>query len=133
MIAAEELDMDISQMRWINVDTNVTPDTGGTYGEQLDQDRRPAGARGRRVRQASAARPRCDATRRSGLRASASASGVVSGGGKTVTYGQLIGDKLFNTTMGAKTLDPAPVAGEDGELTTSSSAQARRGSTSPTR
>src|SRR5690242_9271331 len=32
MIAAEELDMDVSQMRWVNVDTNVTPDTGGTYG-----------------------------------------------------------------------------------------------------
>ena len=26
-------------------------------------------------------------------------SGVVSGGGKTVTYGQLIGDKLFNTSI----------------------------------
>src|SRR5262249_20368820 len=26
MIAAEELDMDVSQMRWVNVDTNVTPD-----------------------------------------------------------------------------------------------------------
>src|SRR4051794_64740 len=32
MIAAEELDMGLSQMRWVNVDTNVTPDTGGTYG-----------------------------------------------------------------------------------------------------
>jgi CO/xanthine dehydrogenase Mo-binding subunit len=26
------------------------------------------------------------------------AGGVVSGGGKTVTYGALIGDKLFNTS-----------------------------------
>src|SRR5207249_2912444 len=32
MIAAEELNMDLAQMRWINVDTNITPDTGGTYG-----------------------------------------------------------------------------------------------------
>ena len=34
MIAAEELSMDISQMSWVNVDTNLTPDTGGTYGQR---------------------------------------------------------------------------------------------------
>ena len=28
--------------------------------------------------------------------------GVVSGGGKTVTYGELIGDKLFNLSMAAE-------------------------------
>src|SRR5262249_22623490 len=32
--------------------------------------------------------------------------GVVSGGGKTVTYGQLLGDKLFSTTLVAPTLNP---------------------------
>src|SRR5262249_2798279 len=33
--------------------------------------------------------------------------GVVSGAGKTVTYGQLIGGKVFNVAMGAQTLNPA--------------------------
>src|SRR5262249_42640092 len=32
------------------------------------------------------------------------AKGVVSGGGKTVTYGQLLGDKLFNANVGARNL-----------------------------
>jgi CO/xanthine dehydrogenase Mo-binding subunit len=32
--------------------------------------------------------------------------GVVSGGGKTVSYGQLIGDKLFNVTMPSQNLNP---------------------------
>src|SRR6478609_904473 len=33
--------------------------------------------------------------------------GVVSGGGKTMTYGQLIGGKVFNVAMGSQTLNPA--------------------------
>src|SRR5207247_10733341 len=32
--------------------------------------------------------------------------GVISGGGKTVTYGQLIGDKLFNVTMASPSVNP---------------------------
>ena len=32
MIAAEELDMDIGQMIFVRHDTNVTPNTGGTFG-----------------------------------------------------------------------------------------------------
>src|SRR5438045_463408 len=47
-------------------------------------------------------------------------SGVVSGGGKTVTYGQLIGDKLFNTSItgfnvaGTATTPARAVAGGPG-------------------
>jgi CO/xanthine dehydrogenase Mo-binding subunit len=32
--------------------------------------------------------------------------GVVSGGGKSITYGQLVGGKLLNTTLGPATLNP---------------------------
>ena len=34
MIAAEELNMDMSQMKMVANDTNVTPNQGGTYGSQ---------------------------------------------------------------------------------------------------
>ena len=53
-------------------------------------------------------------------------SGVVSGGGKTVTYGQLIGDKLFNTaipnmsTPGNATTPVQAVAGAPGTKPVSS-------------
>src|SRR5919206_4659143 len=32
--------------------------------------------------------------------------GVISGGGKTVTYGQLVGGKLFNATIATANLNP---------------------------
>jgi nicotinate dehydrogenase subunit B len=103
MIAGEELDMDLKQLRWVNVDTNVTPDTGGTYGSSSIRTAGPqvraAAAYARQALLAMAA------TQLGVPVASLSVkSGVVSGGGKTITYGQLLGDKLFNTTTGARTL-----------------------------
>jgi nicotinate dehydrogenase subunit B len=102
MIAAEELDMDVSQLRWVNVDTNVTPDTGGTYGSSSIRSNGP------QVRAAAAyAKQALLGLAASQLGVSAASltvdKGVVSGGGKSVTYGQLIGDKLFNASMGATT------------------------------
>jgi CO/xanthine dehydrogenase Mo-binding subunit len=114
MIAAEELDMDVAQMKWINVDTNLTPDTGGTYGSSSIKSAGPM------VRAASAyARQALLGMAATQLGTPASqlsvSGGVVSGGGKQVKYGDLIGDKLFNTSMGAKTLtqlqSPAKQAG----------------------
>jgi nicotinate dehydrogenase subunit B len=100
MVIAEELDMSMSQMRHQAADTNITPNQGATTGSSSIS----GGAR--QVRAAAAAA-------RSALIGMASdnwgvsagsltvKNGVVSGGGKTVTYGALIGDKLFgaNTSV----------------------------------
>jgi CO/xanthine dehydrogenase Mo-binding subunit len=98
MIAAEELDMDMSQMRFVRLDTNVSPDQGETSGSNGTRNQ------GAQVRTAVVAA-------RSALLDLAAASlgvakgsltvnkGVVSGGGKSITYGNLLGDKLFNVQV----------------------------------
>ena len=119
MIAAEELDMSFSQMKMITHDTNVTPNQGSSVGSQGVQ------TGGKQTRAAAAAA-------RGALLKLASTSlgvpvasltvagGVVSGGGRTVTYGALLGDKLFNTkitgmtTAGNATTPPQAVAGSPG-------------------
>ena len=98
MLAAEELDMDMSQLIFARHDTNITPNTGGTFGSTSISSAGP------RIRSAAAVAKQAllamAATNLgvpvSGLSVS---KGVVSGGGKTVTYGGLIGDKLFNLSM----------------------------------
>src|SRR5262245_5795419 len=119
MIAAEELDMSLGQMKPIFHDTNVTPNQGASVGSQGVQ------TGGKQTRAAAAAA-------RSALLDLAAANlgvakagltvkdGVVSGGGKTVTYGQLIGDKLFNVKItgfsaaGNATTPAQAVAGSPG-------------------
>jgi CO/xanthine dehydrogenase Mo-binding subunit len=100
MIAAEELDLDLSQVKPITNDTNVTPDQGITAGSSSIR------SGGMQTRAAAAAAKQALlglASAKLGIPAAALsvAKGVVSGGGKTVTYGQLVGDKLFNATMPA--------------------------------
>jgi nicotinate dehydrogenase subunit B len=99
MIAAEELDVSLAQMKTImNVDTDTSANQGSTVGSQGIQ------TGGQQVRAAAAAA-------RNALLDMAAANlgvskssltvdkGVVSGGGKTVTYGALVGDKLFTTRI----------------------------------
>ena len=105
LLVAEELDLDVGQLVSVRHDTNVTPNTGGTFGSSS------IAIAGLRLRSAAA-------TARQALLGLASASlgvpvasltvskGVVSGGGKAVTYGQLVGDRLFNVAMAAPTLNP---------------------------
>ena len=78
------------------VDTDVSPNQGVTAGSERDLERRPAGpaGRGRGARRAARARrrrssasPVADLTVNKGV--------VSSGGGKSVTYGALLGDKLL--------------------------------------
>src|SRR4051812_9594202 len=104
-ITAEELDVSYEQVRFVQPDTHSDPDTGGTNGSTSVQ------VNGPRVRSAAA-------YARQALLGLASASlgvpvasltvdkGIVSGGGRSVTYGALIGDKLFNVTVPTATLDP---------------------------
>jgi CO/xanthine dehydrogenase Mo-binding subunit len=97
MIAAEELDVGLAQMKYAKHDTNVTANQGptvGSYGIQTG---------GMQVRAAAAAARSAlldlAATQLGVAKASLTVSnGVVSGGGRSVTYGALIGDKLFNVT-----------------------------------
>jgi CO/xanthine dehydrogenase Mo-binding subunit len=105
MIAAEELDMDVGQLIFVRHDTNVTPNTGGTFGSSS------IASAGPRVRMAAATAKQAllglAATSLGVPAAQLSVSkGVVSGGGKSVTYGALIGDKLFNVRMAAQTVNP---------------------------
>ena len=108
MVAAEELNMDFTQMQMLSNDTDVTPNQGGTYGSQALQ------VGGKQTRAAAAAAYQALlglASTRLGVPVGSLtvSKGVVSGGGKTVTYGDLIGGKLFNVTMPASyNLAPIP-------------------------
>jgi nicotinate dehydrogenase subunit B len=97
-IAAEELDMEWSQIRFALMDTHTSPDTGNTTGSSSI-------ARGGPLLRAGAAEARqallklASANLGVPVASLSVAKGVVSGGGKSVTYGSLIGDRLFNTTF----------------------------------
>src|SRR5215831_19878777 len=119
IIAAEELNMDFNQMKMITHDTNVTPNQGASVGSQGVQ----TGGKQTRAAAATAYQALLKlASANLGVPVSQLSvkSGVVSGGGKTVTYGQLIGDKLFNTsipnmsTNGSATTPVQAVAGSPG-------------------
>jgi CO/xanthine dehydrogenase Mo-binding subunit len=105
MIAAEELDMDIAQMKFVTHDTNITPDTGGTFGSSSISSAGP------RIRTAAATAKQAllaMAATQLGVPASSLtvSKGVVSGGGRSVSYGDLIGDRLFNVRMAAASITP---------------------------
>jgi nicotinate dehydrogenase subunit B len=105
-IAAEELDMETTQFRHIAFDTGgptPSPNTGNTGGSSSITTGAPL------VRMAAASAKQAllalAATNLGVPVANLTVSkGVVSGGGKTVTYGQLVGDKLFNVTYTGTTL-----------------------------
>jgi CO/xanthine dehydrogenase Mo-binding subunit len=98
MLAGEELDMDISQLKFVWADTNVTPINVSTVASQgtkiIGPQVRAAAAYAKQallgLASASLGVPVANLTVR---------SGVVSGGGKSVTYGELLGDKLFNVKI----------------------------------
>jgi CO/xanthine dehydrogenase Mo-binding subunit len=101
MIAADELDMDFDQMSFVTADTSVTPETGkkaasNTINGGAGLSTRAVAASARQVLLGLAS------TQLGVPAAQLSVSkGVVSGGGKSVTYGDLLGGKLFNVTLPA--------------------------------
>jgi nicotinate dehydrogenase subunit B len=98
MIAAEELDMAMSQMKLIQHDTHVTANQGASVGSQGIQTGGPQV----RAAAASARNALLDLAAANLGVAKASltvANGVVSGGGRSVTYGELLGGKLFNAKI----------------------------------
>jgi len=99
MIAGEELDMDMSQLRMIPNDTNVTPDQGITAGSSSIQgggkQTRAAAAAGRQALLGLAA-----ARLGAGAGTLTVKSGIVTApNGQSVKYGDLLGDQLFNVGM----------------------------------
>jgi nicotinate dehydrogenase subunit B len=111
-IAGEELDMEFSQLKFITHDTNVTPNTGHNAASASVRDV------GQMVRGAAAsARQALLGLAAANLGVAAGSltvkAGVVSGGGRSVTYGQLLGERLFNVQMPASYgMTDAAVAGK---------------------
>ncbi len=98
MIAGEELNMGMSQLEFVMADTNITPNSGKHSASNTIKN----GGPGVRAAAASAYQALLAlASTQLGVPVSqlSVSKGVVSGGGKTVTYGQLLGGKLFNVTM----------------------------------
>jgi CO/xanthine dehydrogenase Mo-binding subunit len=103
MIAAEELDVAMSQIRSLTQDTAFSPDQGATVGSGSIANGGP------QIRAAAAAARSklldLAAANLGVAKASLTVSnGVVSGGGRTVTYGALLGDKVFNVTVPSTSL-----------------------------
>jgi CO/xanthine dehydrogenase Mo-binding subunit len=100
MIAAEELDMDLAQVKHVHAETNLVPQTGAKVASNTIVHAGP----GVRAAAAHARLALLDlASKQLGVPTTSLtvSKGVVSGGGRSVTYGQLIGDKLLNVRMPA--------------------------------
>jgi nicotinate dehydrogenase subunit B len=94
-VAAEELDLEMRQLKTVRLDTNVTPNQGGTYSSASIQRGGP------QVRTAAAeARQALLQLASKKLEAPVEGlvvvKGVVSAGGRTVSYGELVGDQPFH-------------------------------------
>jgi nicotinate dehydrogenase subunit B len=103
-IVAEELDVPIGRIALVQGDTLLTPDQGNTWGSLTIQ------LGGMQLRQASAAARQAllaEAAKKLGTSELTVTEGVISGGGKKVSYGELIGGKSF-----AIKLDPKAPAKE---------------------
>ena len=104
-MAAEELDLPLGRINLITGDTMLTPDQGTTWGSLTIQ------SGGIQIRQASAAAKAAlieEAAKRLNVEKTelTVADGVISGGGKRVTYGELIGGKNFAIKLDPK--QPVP-------------------------
>jgi CO/xanthine dehydrogenase Mo-binding subunit len=106
MVMAEELDMSMDQVRHSPWDSDILVDSGLNGGSTAIQS-----AAGPPLRAAAASAKQTLlglASKQLGVPVSSLSvdKGVVSGGGKSVTYGQLVGGKLLNAKLSAPTLNP---------------------------
>jgi nicotinate dehydrogenase subunit B len=105
LVVAEELDLGIDQLVFARHDTSVTPNTGGTLGSSS------LALAGPRLRSAAATARRALlelASERLGVPVASLAveRGVVSGGGRSVTYGELVGGRVLSVAMADPALTP---------------------------
>ena len=98
MIAGEELDLEVSQLRFVDQDTNLTPNS---FPSHTSQGITGCGPEVRAAAAAAKAALLELAAERLGVPVAELRvrGGVVSGGGKTVTYGELLGGKRFDRTI----------------------------------
>jgi nicotinate dehydrogenase subunit B len=108
-IVADELDVPLSRIKLIQGDTALTPDQGTTWASLTVQ------LGGMQLRNAAATARIAlfeEASKRLGVKPEdlKVADGVVGGGGKSVSYGELIGSKMFSLKLDhakpAKSKDP---------------------------
>ncbi len=110
-IAGEELDLEMSQLNSVRLDTNVTPDQGATSASSsIHRGGPPLRAAAAEARQAlirlAAARFRVQPGSLIVTRGVVSVEGQLA---LSVSYGELIGDKKFNVNLsGAAPYPPAP-------------------------
>ncbi len=109
-VAAEELDLDMDQVRTAPVDTQVTPNQGGTYSSAAIQRGRPQLA-------LAAAEARAALLQRASARLAAPVEqlqvergrvSVIGSATRSVSYGELIGDQPFQLAFSG-TAKPKPV------------------------
>ena len=102
-VAAEELDMDMSQLKTVRLDTNITPNQGGTYSSASIQRGGPqvrsaaSEARAALIKMASAKlnAPVEQLSIAKGI-VSVASGPAASEKDRRVTYGELVGDKQFH-------------------------------------
>ena len=104
MIVAEELDMDMSQMHYLRPDTWVNGTGGGGGSNGFSSRALPVRAAAVAARTALLGL----ASTKLGVPVASLTvdKGIVSGGGKTVKYGDLMGGQLFKIAMNPATLQP---------------------------
>ena len=98
-IVAEELDVPIARIALVQGDTLLTPDQGNTWASLTIQ------LGGMQLRQAAAAARQAllaEAAKKLGTSELTVAAGVISGGGKKVSYAELIGGKSFAIKLDPK-------------------------------
>lgn len=98
-IVAEELDVPVNRIALIQGDTLLTPDQGKTWASLTIQ------IGGMQLRQASAAARQAllaEAAKKLGTDELTVADGIISGGGKKVSYGELISGKSFAIKLDPK-------------------------------
>ncbi len=109
-VAAEELDLDMSQVKSVRIDTNITPNQGGTYssaainrgGPQI----RTAAAEARLALLQLASKKLETPVER--LAVSKGIVSVIGNGSRFVSYGELVGGKPFNIPFtGSAPVKPA--------------------------
>jgi CO/xanthine dehydrogenase Mo-binding subunit len=97
-VAGEELDLDMSQLETVPLDTTISPNQGGTYSSAAinrgsPQIRSAAAEARRKLLQLASDRLGAPVDR---LTVSRGVVSVIADATKSVTYGELLGDKRFN-------------------------------------
>src|SRR5439155_2653125 len=109
-VAAEELDLDMNQVRSVQLDTNITPNQGGTYSSAaINRGSPQIRAAAAEARQAllQLASKRLD-TPVDRLTVSKGVVSIVGNANRSVQYGELVGDKPFNLPVtGSAPVKPA--------------------------